>query len=147
MHEISTSIEIESSPEEVWEILVDFTAYTKWNPFIRSIEGTASKGERLKVSVKPVGGKALTFRPTVLVAIPNKELRWLGRFLFPWLFDGEHYFQIEPISSKLVKFIQGERFSGLLVALAKSSLDDGTKRGFVAMNKALKAFAQNRIGP
>lgn len=147
MHEIMTDIEIESTPEDVWKILVDFAAYTNWNPFIRSIEGRAKKGELLKVSIQPVDGKLLAFRPTVLIATPSKELRWLGRFLFPGIFDGEHYFRIEPISSNRVKFIQGERFSGLLVAFAKSSLDIGTQRGFVAMNQALKNLAENRKDP
>ena len=60
---------------------------------------------------------------------------------------GEHYFRIEPISNNRVKFIQGERFSGLLVAFAKSSLEDGTKRGFAAMNQALKDIAENPKKP
>ena len=94
MHEIKTCIEIESTPEDVWSILVDFPVYTKWNPFIRSLEGTAKKGERLKVTIQPVDSKSMAFRPTVLVATPDKELRWLGRFLFPGIFNGEHYFRI-----------------------------------------------------
>ena len=147
MHEIRTSIEIESTPENVWTILTDFAAHPEWNPFIRSNEGTAKAGERLKVSIRPVNGKPMTFRPTVRVATPNRELRWLGRFLFPGLFDGEHYFRIEPISTNRLEFIQGERFSGLLVALAKSGLDNGTRKGFAAMNQALKELAENRRHP
>lgn len=91
MYEIETCIEIESIPDEVWSILVDFAAYPEWNPFIRSIEGAAKKGARLSISIQPVDGKAMSFRPTVLEASPNKELRWLGRFLLPGIFDGEHY--------------------------------------------------------
>ncbi len=147
MYEISTSIEIESTPDDVWAILVDFSAYTKWNPFILSIKGTAKKSERLKVLIKPADGKPMAFRPVVLVATPSKELRWLGRFLFPGLFDGEHYLRIEPISSNRVNFIQGERFSGLLVPFARSSLDNGTRRGFIAMNQALKDLLENRKNP
>lgn len=59
MHEIKTCIEIESTPEEVWAILVDFPAHSKWNPFIRSIEGTAKEGERLKVSNRGLHPAAL----------------------------------------------------------------------------------------
>jgi hypothetical protein len=147
MHEIRTEIEIESTPERVWSILVDFAAHTQWNPFLRSIEGVAKKREKLKVFIQPVGGKGMTFRPTVLVAIPNQELRWLGRFLLPGLFDGEHYFQIAPISSDRVRFIQGEKFRGILIALFKSSLDSGTKAGFVAMNQSLKDRAEGDAIP
>jgi len=144
MHEIKTNIEIESTPEDIWAILVDFPAYSEWNPFIRSITGTAKRGARLKVSIQPVDGKPMVFKPVVLTATPGKELRWLGRLLFPGIFDGEHYFRIEPVSARRVKFIQGEKFSGVLVAFARSSLDRGTKRGFVAMNQALKNLAEHQ---
>jgi len=147
LYEIETCIEIESTPEDVWSILVDLAAHSEWNPFIRSVEGVAKKGARLSVSIQPVGGKAMSFRPAVLAATPDKELRWLGRFLLPGIFDGEHYFQIQPISSGRVRFIQGEKFSGLLVALARSKLDSGTKAGFVAMNRALKDRAESCKNP
>jgi hypothetical protein len=64
----------------------------------------------------------MAFCPTVIVASPNQELRWLGHFLLPGVFDGEHYFQLEAISPGRVRFIQGEKFSGILVGLFKPSL-------------------------
>jgi hypothetical protein len=84
----------------------------------------------------------MAFSPTVLVASPNQELRWLGHFLLPGIFDGEHYFQTEAISPGRMRFIQGEKFSGILVGLYKAKLDGGTKSGFIAMNKALKLLAE-----
>jgi hypothetical protein len=122
---------------------MDFAAHPRWNPFVRSITGIPKVGERLTVSIQPVGGKAMTFRPTILVANPAQEFRWLGRFLFPGIFDGEHFFRILPIASDRVRFEHGERFSGILVPLAKSSLAGGTKAGFIAMNEALKARAES----
>ncbi len=142
MHEIKTDIEIAATPERVWSILTDFIAYPQWNPFIRSITGVVKTGEQLTVFIQATDGKGMTFRPTVLVALPNQELRWLGHFLWPRIFDGEHYFQIEAISANKTRLIQGEKFSGLLVALFKSNLEGGTKSGFIAMNKALKVLAE-----
>ena len=147
MHEIQAEIAIASTPERVWSILTDFSAHSSWNPFIRSIEGVVEKGKRLTVSIQPVGGKAMTFRPTVLVATPNVELRWLGHFLFRGVFDGEHYFQIVPSTLGRVRFVQGEKFRGVLVGLAKTSFDRGTRAGFVAMNQALKARVENCLSP
>jgi len=104
----------------------------KLNPFIRSITGSAQTGGKLTVAIQPSGGKAMTFRPTVLVSKAHSEFRWLGHFLFRGVFDGEHYFEITPIAAGAVRFVQGEKFSGALVGLAKSSLDRGTKAGFIA---------------
>ena len=147
MHEIKTEIDIESTPERLWSILTDFPAQSSWNPFIRSIEGPVRPGGRLTVSIQPAaaGAKSMTFHPTVLVATPNVELRWVGHFLFRGIFDGEHYFQIAESSAGRVHFIQGEKFSGLLVSLGKSTLERGTRAGFIAMNQALKKRAENPL--
>jgi hypothetical protein len=143
MHTIKTEIEIDATPERIWSILTDFSAYPQWNPFIRSITGEVKTGERLTAFIEPSGGKGMTFGPTVLIAQPNQELRWLGHFLLPNIFDGEHYFQIEPISAHRTRFIQGENFSGLLVMLAQFSIENCIRSGFIAMNQALKIRAED----
>jgi len=109
---------------------------------VRSIRGIAKKDEKLLVSVQRAGGKEMSFKPTVLVADAGKELRWIGRLMVRGLFDGEHYFQLQPNASGGTTFIQGEKFSGLLVPLVKSSLDGATRARFVAMNAALKTRAE-----
>ena len=79
----------------------------------------------------------MTFKPTVLAAEPGRELRWLGRLLVPGVFDGEHRFRLEPLPDGRTRFIQSERFTGILVALLRKTLDK-TQLGFEQMNGALK---------
>ncbi|MBE0656035.1 MAG: SRPBCC domain-containing protein [Bryobacteraceae bacterium] len=143
MHEVVTELIIDAPAQRVWTVLTSFAEHPAWNPFVRRIEGQAVTGNKLNVSIQPPGGRGMTFSPVVLKADPNRELRWLGRFLLPGIFDGEHYFIIEPVSESRVRFIHGERFKGILVALMKSSLDGGTRAGFEAMNQALKARAES----
>ncbi len=140
--ELTTAIDISASPQMVWQILTDFPAYEQWNPFIRSISGTAVQGSQLTAYIHPPGGQGMTFKPTVLIAEPEREFRWLGRFLVPGLFDGEHRFQIEAREDDQVRFIHSEKFSGLLVPLLATSLDTKVREGFEAMNQALKARAE-----
>ena len=45
----------------------------------------------------------MTFKPRVLNAEPERELRWLGHLLVPGLFDGEHSFTIEPLQENRVR--------------------------------------------
>ena len=137
MRELRTEIEIDAPPERVWQVLIDFGAYPQWNPFIRSIEGEAKVGSRLKARIEPPGAREMTFRPTVRVSEPARELRWLGRLFVPGLVDGEHRLALEPLEGGRSKFIQSERFSGLLVGLLKETLT-ATERGFEQMNEALK---------
>jgi hypothetical protein len=140
MQHVRSEIDIASSADTVWRALVDFSAYPAWNPFVRAISGGQTPGARLHVTVQPEGGKAMSFKPRLLVFEPKKELRWKGQLLAPGIFDGEHYFQLTEPSPGNVHFVHGEVFSGLLVPLVLSgSVRAGTERGFVAMNQALKA--------
>jgi hypothetical protein len=99
-------------------------------------------GERLEVRIEPPDGRGMTFRPTVLNAETNRELRWLGHLLAPGLFDGEHSFTIQPLEDNRVRFVQREAFKGLLVPLFARSLDNNTRRGFEEMNRAVKERAE-----
>ena len=139
---LGTEIDINASGERVWRVLTDFGAYREWNPFITSISGQVRRGARLKVRVQPPGGRGMTFRPTVLAADPDRELRWVGRLLLPGIFEGEHAFLITPLENGRVRLRQQETFRGLLVPLLRRLLDGQTRAGFEAMNRALKERAE-----
>ncbi|MEZ5841779.1 MAG: SRPBCC domain-containing protein, partial [Hyphomicrobiales bacterium] len=132
MQEIESRIVIKASPAAVWRELVDFHRHSEWNPFIREASGEAREGAILTIRVAPPGAGAMTFRPRVLVASPERELRWRGKLVLPGLFDGEHYFRILPRDDNSVEFVQGERFTGLLVPLFGSGLQK-TRLGFGLM--------------
>jgi hypothetical protein len=138
MRELHREIEIDGPPERVWAVLTDFAAYPEWNPFIRRISGELRESAKLEVRIEPPGGRAMTFKPTVRAVEANRELRWLGRLLLPGVFDGEHSLRIEPLEGGRSRFVQSERFSGLLVGLVKGALAK-TEAGFERMNTALKA--------
>jgi hypothetical protein len=142
MKELHSEIEIQASDERVWQLLTDFASFPQWNPFIRRVSGEVKEGKKLKVYIQPSGAEAMTFRPTILKAEPNRELRWLGHFLMPGLFDGEHIFIIEPSGENCVCFVQREIFQGSLVPLFAEKLDKETTRGFEEMNQALKVQAE-----
>ncbi len=137
--EIRTEIEIEASAERVWNLLTDFAHFPEWNPFIRQVKGSASTGNQLTVTIQPPGGKTMTFKPHVLDAQPNRQLRWIGRVLIRGLFDGEHSFGIEPLGENRVRFTHRERFSGLFVPFFSTGR---SQQGFEEMNKALKTRAE-----
>ena len=144
--EINSEIEISASPEEVWKALTDFEAFREWNPFIRPVVGEAVEGTRLRVQMRPPGGRAVAFRPRVTKVVPNRELRWKGRLWISGLFDGEHIFEIEPLGPERVRFVQREVFSGLLAPFMAKSIDHALS-GFGEMNRALKERVEAGIRP
>ncbi|MDF2746507.1 MAG: hypothetical protein K0S98_791 [Propionibacteriaceae bacterium] len=67
--ELVSSIDIAAPAERVWEVMVDFDAFPTWNPFITSAEGTVQVGGRPTLRMQPVGGAAVTLRPTVVEVV------------------------------------------------------------------------------
>jgi hypothetical protein len=143
---ITTTVDIEASPEAVWAVLIDFPAYRDWNPFMDHVIGNPAVGEKLVVHMKPNGGRGMTFKPTVLVATPGQELRWLGKLGVRGLFDGEHSFALHDNGGGTTRLTHSETFSGVLVALLKRTLGN-TETGFTAFNEALKQRVEmtNRV--
>lgn len=134
---IETEIDINAPAAKVWAVLTDFPHMPLWNPFITAIAGRPAAGERLTVTIRPPGKSAITFRPTLLKVAPERELRWLGHFIVMGLFDGEHYFLLDPLGDRRTRLTHGESFSGLLVGFLRDALD-ATETGFNNMNAALK---------
>jgi hypothetical protein len=139
---LSTRIEIHADADRVWQVLTDFAGYAEWNPFILQAEGEPRPGHRLVLRMQPAGGRAATFRPTVLEARPPSRLRWLGRLGLPGLLDADHTFAIDPLPGGGVVLRQEEEFRGAVVPFLARSLDRGTLPAFAAMNEALKHRAE-----
>jgi hypothetical protein len=137
MKNIQTEILILADTAKVWDVLMNFDSYPKWNPFITSISGERKLGNRLTVSINPPGGKGMTFKPNILTLEANKEFRWKGKLGINGIFDGEHYFILESVDKDITKFIHGEKFSGLLVPFVSKMLDK-TQKGFQLMNESIK---------
>jgi hypothetical protein len=101
VRELRAEIDIDATPDRVWEVLTDFPAYPEWNPFITSIAAGPNPVQRWKCGSRRRGPKPGR-KPRVLVAEPKRELRWLGRVLTAGIFDGEHSLRIEPMDDSRV---------------------------------------------
>jgi hypothetical protein len=141
--EIQTDIWIERPPADVWRILVATNEYPSWNPFLRHLRGELRPGSKIEVEIAPPDSRPMTFRPVVITVQRDREIRWLGSVWIRGLFDGEHSFRFESEGGR-THLIQAERFSGLLVGRLSDSILRKTRRGFVAMNEALKERVESR---
>ena len=105
------------------------------------VEGTPDVGSKLRVHLTPPGGRGVTFRPTVLGAVPGRELRWLGRLGVRGLLDSEHFFTLTADGNGGTRLTHCETFSGALVTLMRGSVS-GAEAGFDAFNRALTQRVQ-----
>jgi hypothetical protein len=147
--QVHAEVDIDAPAEQVWALLTDFAAFPTWNPFVREASGDLRVGGRLRIRLRIFGRSTTTFKPTVTVLEPNRELRWLARFLVPGLFDVERIFQIRPNQDGRpgVRFVQHEDCTGVLAPLIfAAGTGRNILRGYYAMNRALKARAEQQAG-
>ena len=142
MKEVRSEIEINSYPESVWNILIDFAAYDQWNPFINKIVGLPTKGSKIDIYIETPSGKNRKYSPRVTLVEDGRELRWFGKSLLPGFLNAEHIFTIEELQPERVRFIQREVFDGLLTRVFGKGVDTDIRQGFQDMNDALKKRAE-----
>ena len=142
MPTIKTVVDVATSAEIVWRVLTHFPAYPHWNPFLISVYGSLAPGQRLTIQARYQDGKTSQFKATLVKAIPATELRWRRRRLIEGIFDREQAFFIIPNGINGVRFVQRERFSGLLATLIMPFISEKTTKAFNLMNLALKRTAE-----
>ncbi|MEH6345383.1 MAG: SRPBCC domain-containing protein [Bermanella sp.] len=150
--EILSSIEIQASPESVWQVLTKFSDYPNWSQFIETISWeklqtaqALSVGQQLQIRVVPPNEDGMDFTPVVLVFNESTQLRWKGNIAgMSFLFSGEHYFKLERTAQNHTRLIHGEVFNGWLLPLLWSSILENTPAGFEAFNLALKTRVEKK---
>ena len=139
--ELTSYVDIDATPERVWQVLMDLPAYPEWNPFITSAEGEFVEGERVTVSVPPASAFIQSrLRPTVVEVVPCRRLRlWsrIDRLGIPGLFDVEHTMTITEQDDGARFWVQ-DRFGGLLAPVLIRSLNRHRLAAFNAVTAALK---------
>ena len=141
MPTITTEIAIEAPPSRVWEVLMDFPSYPRWNPFVTAIAGEAAEGSRLEVALTLPGRKPMRFTPTVTASEEEAVFEWLGKVGVRGVFDGRHTFRLTA-TERGTRFEQSERFTGLLAWMMYGKVRRNTEDGFRSMNAALKERAE-----
>lgn len=139
---VESSIEIDASAHEVWRVLTELDRFSSWNPFIRQASGFTNVGQNVLLGVRTSLHIPLHFHARIRTHVPDRELRWFGYVLVPWLASGDHVFEVESLGDHRVRFTQRETFAGVLPRLARRLVEREAKRGFDAMNAALARRVQ-----
>lgn len=140
---ISTEIEIAAPTADVWRELTNGAAYPDWNPFVKHLSGDLTVGNHINVTIQPEGSSPMDFTPEILAAEQNTELRWIGKLGFKGIFDGEHFFILKQTAEGKTILQHGENFTGVLAYPLIGLIGEGTRNGFEAMNRALKARVES----
>jgi hypothetical protein len=133
--DINTTIDIDAPPEAVWRVLTDTASYPEWNPHLPRIEGELAEGERVRLTVRQ-SGRENTIGVRVTEYGAPRRLEWVGRLGAPFVFEGTHAFELEPLDGGArTRFSNTEASRGLLVPLV---VKGDAREAYEAMNAALK---------
>lgn len=141
--ELHTEAMIEAPQSKVWQVLIDFESYSRWNGFIPLAEGQLAQGEVLKIIIHPPGAKPQQYKVSIINLVSGRQLDWLGHFGLPGLIDGHHVICLRQVADNRTLLIHREKFAGLLVPFVWGSfLNVKLRAGFVLMNENLKRFVE-----
>lgn len=137
---LATTIDITATPEEVWEVLSDFSAYGEWSNFSR-VDGAPEIGSKLKMRMP-----GFWFTSTVTAATDARELQWSAKIITEALFLGAHNFTLERKEDGTTRVHNTETFSGALTKPFENFFaNNHSEGGYAAFNRALKTRVENRI--
>ncbi|MBC7085337.1 MAG: SRPBCC domain-containing protein [Methanomethylovorans sp.] len=144
MKRICTTINIQASPKDVWDVLTDFEEYPHWNPVIYRISGKLQPGEILDMEFKNRNYFKINLKPLIMNIEVNREIRWKEQFWIKGFLEGEHLFRIEEMADGSVHFINCEKFSGILMPLFLYVIEKDMENSFNIMNEQLKKMCEKR---
>lgn len=119
----------------VWNTLMEFQSYPRWNPYMRSVRGQAERGGTLEIQLDPPGGGDEEVSAKVYVYKPPRKLRWQSRLLVPGVRDLEYEVIVAPVGRNRTYVVQRARYEGLLAVFVDP---ESTRGGLVSMARALK---------
>ena len=143
-YEVSTTIEIAATPENVWAVLADLANYTKWHPMYLGVTGQPAAGSTLTITTAhPTTGRTMTAKVKVRTAEPGTELRWVSRLLGVTI--SERTFRLSPAAGG-TSLVQAGTYRGLGGGRgrAMTKVIGRIQDTFVAINQAIKEQAEAR---
>jgi len=143
-YEISTTIEIAATPENVWAVLTDLASYAQWHPMYQAATGHLAAGSTLTItSTHPSTGRAMTAKVKVLTAEPVTELRWTSKML--GLPISERIFRLSPTGDG-TSLEQAGTYRGLGGSRARNTAKtiERIQDSYAAINQAIKQQAEAR---
>jgi len=130
-------IEIHSTVDRLWGVLMDLDQYGSWNPFTIQVETDWQPGSRVLLIVQMRENRKPIRQVEYLTRLnPKQELAW-GMNWGIWL-KAERTQRIVRVSSTTVRYETEDRLRGLLCPLVHLLYGRHIQNGFEKMAAALK---------
>jgi hypothetical protein len=138
---IEDRIGVQAPAELIWEIVRDLHLWEEWNPTYTRAVGEVRIGEILTLDLALPGQPVQQIHPRVMEWVPNEQLHWQLK-LMGGMIKTVRYIEITSLSEAGCIVDNGEIFGGLMGPSLGKRMGRVVRRGFQAMNEALKARAE-----
>ena len=138
---IEDRIGIQAPAELVWDILADLGRWHEWNPTYPQAAGQIRIGEVVTLTLALPGQPPQALTPRIMDWVPNEQLHWQLKMM-GGLIKTLRYFEIEALGEASTVVDNGEIFGGLMGPSLGKRMGRSVRRGFQAMNAALKDRAE-----
>ncbi|THH18939.1 hypothetical protein EW146_g2144 [Bondarzewia mesenterica] len=158
---VSSSIDITAPIDKVWSVLLAFSSYGEWNPFVRQQtvvdaksknalpDQTPKEGQRLimKVHIPPTMDDSKSFQNTeeLITHVDNANFRvaWKYATLPEWLLRAERWQTLSEAGPGKTKYETREVFGGILAYVIRMFMRKGLEEAFEGMATALKSRSEH----
>ena len=133
----AAEIEIEATPDTVWDVLTAIDRWPSWNPAVKSMsmQGPLTPGAVFRWKAGPG-----TITSTIRHVEPPRLIAWTGKTLG---IRAIHVYRLEPRDGRT--FLQTEEsYSGLVARLLRGSLQKTLDRALADGLRYLKEEAEQR---
>ncbi|MEM7134153.1 MAG: SRPBCC domain-containing protein [Chloroflexota bacterium] len=132
---VHTEIEIDASPQKVWQVLTDFEKIGEWSPALRGLRGELKDGAKVECDYF-WSGKVNKLTHTLIVE---------DGVMFGWsdpvipLTKDYHVYKVSPIGDgQRTLFAQTDRITGLLSPIIAKSFTAQMLETYTEFNQCLK---------
>ncbi|HEY8574071.1 SRPBCC domain-containing protein [Phenylobacterium sp.] len=138
---IEHRIGVQAPAEVIWQLIYDLEGWSRWNPTYPRAAGEIRLGATLDMTLTLPGRDPQEIQPVVLEWVPNEQLHW-KLSLMNGLVKTIRYIEIEQLAEASCIVSNGEIFAGVLGKTVVKQAGGAIRRGFMAMNEALKEQAE-----
>lgn len=131
-------VNIAATPEQVWDVLANFSSHRAWSPDFRLRGRSATEGSRVTVIAAVLPGPPAMIPAVVLRSERGRVLSWGGRV--PGLLRLAHSFELEPVGQG-TRVVHQEVFDGP-GAVAVKLIEGRLRDQYTLMSERLRTRAE-----
>ncbi|WP_196889190.1 SRPBCC family protein [Aureivirga sp. CE67] len=140
--DVYTSIVINATPNQVWEVLTDFEKMPNWSSTFKGLEGDVRDGGQIN-ALFLTQGQVIGF-PHALIYDEGVSYGWSDEIItIPGIVDN-HFYTIENCGSEVL-FVQTDEFTGNNENIPAFGLANAVLEGYQTFNKELKEEVERRF--